>query len=282
MIKDKPILKVLNFNLSFKKEKNNMLINPIVEHFTHMNQILLNKINLLCMIPTMNKQHIGDIVCKHWKLSNVHEEDIVNMVGKYYTPLMSITNNEKMLSEIKKIDLERYKGLMQIIIHDQETKNLLYNYIFVHILSHYKESKSSVIQQYFKLIVELFTYEDRSLNFNNESIEYFTKFSKKSETQIKTDYFKNLSLDDRKSENVLKEHKLEKWGIGLQKSMFTYVKANYLKDKTSAQAVMDNMATEDPDQVDIDDYVGIEEEVEGYDINERPEDEDDEEYEEED
>jgi hypothetical protein len=272
----------LNFNFSFKKEKNNMLINPMFEHFTHMNQILLNKINLLFMIPTMNKKYMGNIVCKHWKLSSIHEGDIVNMVGKYYTPLLSITNNERMLSELKKMNLERYKGLMQVIIHNQETRNLLYNYIFVNILSDYKNSKSSVIQQYLTLILELFAYEDRSLNFDNKGIEDFTKFSKKSETQIKTDYFKNLSLEDRKSENVLKEHKLEKWGVGLQKSMFTYVKGNYLKDKSNAQAVMDNMKIDDPDQVDIDDYVDIEEEVEGYDINERPEDDDDIEYEEDD
>ena len=90
-----------------------------------------------------------------------------------------------------------------------------------------------------------------SLNFDTTRIKYEVNLSKKSETQIKTDYFKSLSKDARKAEGVLKEHKLEKWGVGLQKGMFQYVKENYLKDKVDARAIMDKITGDNPEKINI-------------------------------
>jgi hypothetical protein len=146
-------------------------------------------------------------------------------------------------------------------------KNLIFN------TKPIKNSKQCIIK-----CVDKVDKEDKVLNYDTQSIEYETKLSKKSETQIKTDYFKNLSLEERKSENVMKEHKLDKWGVGLQKSMFKYDKSTYTRDKLSAQEVINGLKTA-PEVLDEEEPV---EEEEGYDNHQQYEDDDDAEYEEED
>lgn len=281
MGKDPKLAIILNFNKTCKSNKNNLIISDKLEHLSHMNQILYNKIHaLLYIFPEMvksGKSSLDKVVCKHWKLSDVHEKDISDMVSSYYDRFLMITHDERLNTVLEGISLDRYKGLMKINIKKFETQNLLYQYIFVSIFNDYKSNKSASAQLYVKTISQIYEREDNSLNYDTESIEYEIKLSKKSETQIKTDYFKNLSLEDRKSENVLKEHKLDKWGVGLQKGMFQYVKGNYLKDKTNAQAVIDNI-TKDEDIFEDEEPV-VEED--GYDIDEKPEDDDDEEYDEE-
>ena len=282
MIKmDKSIEPILLFNNTFKKNKKNLIISGKIEHLNHMNQILYNKINMFRVFSEMvknGKSVLDNIICKHWNLSDAHEQDIQTMAESYYTNILTITHDDKLKKLLEELPLDNYISLLHLDIQNQETKNLLYHYIFVHILYDYKNKKVESMNSYLKLIIQLFEKEDRrALNYDTKSIEYDTNLSKKSETQIKTDYFKNLSLEDRKSENILKEHKLDKWGVGLQKGMFKYVKGNYLKDKINAQAVMDNITQDEGE--DIEEPI-IEEE--GYDIDEKAEDDDDNEYEEED
>ena len=75
----------------------------------------------------------------------------------------------------------------------------------------------------------------------------------------------------------MKEHRLDKWGVGLQKSMFQYDKNTYLTDKMSAQEVINGLK----EAPEVDELAPVNEE-DGYDIDEKPEDDDDAEYEEED
>ena len=255
-----PLLPVINFNKECLKEKRNMLISVTTEHYNYLNQILYNKIKaLLFIFPQFifsnKEQH--KVSCEHWKLSPEHSEDITNMVMAYYANMLRLTKDESLAATLKKVSLTRYKMLFTIEIPDQKVKNMFYQYILISIFnSYFKEIKSSTdksnIRKYIDAIIALFVKEDKyALNFDITKINYEVKLSKKSETEIKTDYLKSLSQDARKSENVLKEHKLEKWGAGLQKGMFKYVKGNYLKDKTDAQAIIDNLEKDTPDKLDV-------------------------------
>ena len=146
---------------------------------------------------------------------------------------------------------------MKIKLENQGIQYLLYQYIFLGILYEYKTFKltkdeKSNVTIYLNTVVKIFERENRlALNYDTSRIKYEINLSKKSETQIKTDYFKSLSKDARKAEGVLKEHKLEKWGVGLQKGMFQYVKANYLKDKLDAKAILDNITGDVPEKLNI-------------------------------
>jgi len=280
-MRDKQLQKVLMFNRTCRSDKINLVISPVIEHYTHMNQILYNKINaLLHIFPEMiatDKTTLDKVVKKHWLLAESHVTDVEDTVKAYYSGLLSLPHDERFKRDIT-IPLDRYKNLMKINISNQETLNLLYHYIFVHIIFDYTTTKNKNVDTYLKTILKLFEGQDKVLNYDSKSIEYEMKLSKKSETQIKTDYFKNLSEDERRSENVLKEHKLDKWGVGLQKSMFKYDKNTYSRDKQSAQEVINGL-TAAPEVLDEDEQVN---EEEGYDTREPAEDDDDAEYEEED
>ena len=254
------LLPVINFNKDCLKEKRNMLIPVIIEHYNYLNQILYNKIKaLLFLFPQFifsnKEQH--KVSCEHWKLSEQHSGDITNMVIAYYANILRLSKDESLSATLKKVSLERYKMLFTIEIPDQKVKNMMYQYIFISIFnSYFKDIKSSTdksnIKKYIDAITTLFVKENKySLNFDITKINYEVKLSKKSETEIKTNYLKSLSQDARKSENVLKEHKLEKWGVGLQKGMFTYVKGNYEKDKKSAQEIIDNLEKDIPEKLDV-------------------------------
>jgi hypothetical protein len=278
---DKTLDKVLLFNRTCKREKMNLVISYKIEHYTHMNEILYNKINaLLHIFPEMvatDKTSMSKVVKKHWLLADSHMTDIADTVNAYYNGVLSLPHDERFKRDIASIPLDRYENLMNIKLN-QESMNLLYHYIFVHIIHDYKTAKNKNVDVYLKAIIKLFESEDKVLNYDTQSTEYETKLSKKSETQIKTDYFKNLSLEERRSENIMKEHKLDKWGVGLQKSMFKYDKSTYGRDKQSAQEVINGLATA-PESLDEEEPV---EEEEGYDTKEPYEDDDDAEYEEED
>jgi hypothetical protein len=150
---------------------------------------------------------------------------------------------------------------MKLQIYSPQLKNLLYYNIFLSIFYDYKTFKSEAqhkfnINAYINAIVNIFDREDKmALNFDTTRVKYEINIAKKSETKIKTDYFKSLSKDARRAEGVLKEHKLEKWGVGLQKGMFQYVKANYLKDKMDAAAILENIGQTAPEEVSINEEV---------------------------
>jgi len=284
LMTDKKVKRMVLFNRTCRSNKLNLLITDRIEHFAHMNQILYNKIrSLLYTFPEMiyrEKTALDDVVRKYWQLSEIHEKDVEDSVKAYYAGIILLNHDDKMKRELSEVSLEEYKNLMKCKdqLPDQESLNLLYHYIFVSIIHDYTQIKSRNIENYLKAVVKIFENEDRALNYDTTSVEYKVKLSKKSETQIKTDYLKNLSLEERRSENILKEHRLDKWGVGLQKSMFKYDKNTYFTDKQSAQEVINGLK-ESPEVLDEEEVINPEE---GYDIDEKAEDDDDAEYEQED
>ena len=258
-------LGVLNFNKTILSNKLNLLINSEIEHYTHINQILYNKIQfLLFTAPEMvksKKDSVQDVVCKHWNLASVHNNDIETNVIAYYSNFYDSCVNDEVLYTLSLINLDRYKNLMKLQIYSPQLKNLLYYNVFLSIFYDYKTFKSEAqhkfnINAYVNSIVSIFDREDKqALNFDTSRVKYEINIAKKSETKIKTDYFKSLSKDSRTAEGVLKEHKLEKWGVGLQKGMFQYVKANYLKDKMDAAAILENIGQQAPEEISINEEV---------------------------
>ena len=259
-------LNVINFNTTILSNKKNLVIDSKIEHYAHINQILYNKILfLLYTLPEIfysNKNTMHTITLKHWNLAPIHNKDIKDNATAYYNNLFETSVNEEVAFTLKLIDLDKYKNLIKIDIHNQEIKNLLYYYIFLGIFYEYKNIKFKPsenpgqhklnINSYLNLVVSIFDRENRlALNFDTSRIKYEVNISKKSETKIKTDYFKSLSKDARKAEGVLKEHKLEKWGVGLQKSMFQYQKETYLKDKLEAKTILENIGIQEDTDINM-------------------------------
>jgi hypothetical protein len=81
------------------------------------------------------------ITLKHWNLAPIHNKDIKDNATAYYNNLFETSVNEEVAFTLKLIDLDKYKNLIKIDIHNQEIKNLLYYYIFLGIFYEYKNIK---------------------------------------------------------------------------------------------------------------------------------------------
>uniref|UniRef100_A0A6C0EU03 Uncharacterized protein n=1 Tax=viral metagenome TaxID=1070528 RepID=A0A6C0EU03_9ZZZZ len=228
-------------SMEFKTEKHNYTIPVELEHFTYMSQIIYNKIQSLINFSEMvtSKKNQGKITCDHWKLSEYHYGDIDTFVSSYYRTLTGYFKNDELSQLLLKHPLDKYKQMLNTSIRDPESKYLVYLYIFTSIYYDYLSTKSKLIREYLDAITMLFNHENkRALDFDLTTIKYEIKLSKKSETQIKTAYFAQLGNDELVSENTMKNLKLGKWGVGLQKSMFEYDKETYSRDKTAADEVI--------------------------------------------
>ena len=135
----------------------------------------------------------------------------------------------------------------------------------------YLSSKSKAIKEYLDAVTSLFKKENKNaLDFDLKTIKYQIKLSKKNEAEIKKTYFSKLGSDELVSENTMKNLKLGKWGIGLQKSMFEYDKDTYLKDKMAANDVLEligideNEPLEENQQVPLDEYAAFMPEDDDY------------------
>jgi hypothetical protein len=240
----------LSLSMDFKSEKRSLTVPVEVEHFTYMNQILYNKIQSFIGFSEMveSNKNIETPICKHWNLSDYHYSDITGFVTSYYTPLLGFFKNEELKIALQEIPLDKYKKMLKMIqlsVKDPEVKFLVYKYIFVSIYHLYLTSDKKIVKQYLDAITLLFNKENkRALDFDLTTIKYEVKISKKSEAEIKKTYFSKLGKDELVSENTMKNLKLGKWGIGLQKSMFEYDKDTYLQDKMAANEVVEMINSE--------------------------------------
>jgi len=231
--------------MNFKDEKRSFTIPVEIEHFTYKYQVLYNKIQSLINFAQMiisRKSYSELISCKHWKLSQYHYNDIKDFVDSYYSGIRTFFTNKELAEFLIKHPLDKYKAMLNVQIKDPEAKYLFYHYIFVSIYEMYLSSKSKSIRMYLDSVTKLFNNENTdALDFDLKTIKYGIKLSKKSEAEIKKAYLGKLDIDERASENMMKNLKLGKWGVGLQKSMFEYNKDTYLQDKTAANEVIQLM-----------------------------------------
>jgi hypothetical protein len=65
--------------------------------------------------------------------------------------------------------------------------------------------------------------------------------SKEKEKDVMTNYLKDKTDEEREVDNLLKNHKLEKWGKGLQKGLREYQKETYDEERDA----MDKQAIDD-------------------------------------
>lgn len=224
--------KCLRFNTQFETEKNNDIIPAEVEHYNFMNQILLNKINLLITTypeKIKNGTKLSHIVPKHWDLHQKHIMMVNEFVNSYYSGIEKYYQNENILKLLDQVDTQKYKRWLQYPIKNQKYKNSLYYYIFIMIFKDYIALNNEVMNTYISVISASFVDEDKTaLNFSKKRIDFETSASKKSETEMKTKMLGDMQKDARRAQNTMKELKLGEWSVGLGKSLFEYDKGVFM------------------------------------------------------
>ena len=73
--------------------------------------------------------------------------------------------------------------------------------------------------------------QQKSLNLNYDSIMEAVNRAKRKEREKFTTYGKDLNPDEMRVQNVMKQHKLERWSKGLEKGTTQYVQKTYDEEK---------------------------------------------------
>jgi hypothetical protein len=96
-----------------------------------------------------------------------------------------------------------------------------------------------------ELLVAFLSIEEdtkKSINKSYKTVSERVVRSKLDEKKTITDYFKNMTNDERKVENTLKILKMGRWNVGMQKGVFQYDKEVYDKEHANIINILDNGA----------------------------------------
>tara|TARA_B110001450_G_scaffold221352_1_gene217325 strand:+ start:2737 stop:8517 length:5781 start_codon:yes stop_codon:yes gene_type:complete len=248
----------IDFNANYSKFFQNYIYN-----FIHVfPNIVLNKNINYYAIPN------------HWNLSDVHRNDIANIVKKYYNSLNTFSEipelelvfkiiKNKCAILIKLMNIILYNKPISIAnskskinsIFDENFIKLFYTYVFYTIINEYINITNDEV---FKLEITSYDeydnvlFNEKILNFvmevtnimnnhyallnnNYRKVKENIAHAKEKEKDLITDYLKNLTDEEREIENIFKNNKLEKWSKGLQKGLTQYVKENYDEERVELE-----------------------------------------------
>jgi hypothetical protein len=265
--------KLKTFDFVTKKEfanfENNLVFNFDIEHMYLFKNYLKDFIDILPNI-IINKSINYNKIPDHWKLSEIHVNDVKNIVSNYYESYLNFNNTsslEHIFSHIKskyKIfkDLSEYFMYFEEIkkqdddvinsIFDKDLLNLLYTNFYLNLFTEYlnilennefelmllandedydKNHTYNEIFQYLNIFLNTLTKHYNLINLKYKNVKDNILFAKENEKDIITDFLKNLSDESREIENIFKNNKLEKWNKGLQKGITQYVKENYDQER---------------------------------------------------
>jgi hypothetical protein len=90
-----------------------------------------------------------------------------------------------------------------------------------------------------------------ALDITYDTIMEKVNRSKDKEKQGIISYLGNMSIEERKIEDMFKKHKLERWNIGQQKGIFQYDKTTYDRERNELVEQSENTGEQNLDSVDI-------------------------------
>jgi hypothetical protein len=217
-------------------------------------------------LSTIHYSDIYNIIQKYYgalnTFSNKHELasafKIVAHKLQLLTQLMKVfLYNKSLIASPEPVNINR-TALGQInSIFDEKLITLFYNYIFYNIfneLLNISEDQEFMLQiqnvettdynkdDFLKNIISYIMCYSNIMNshynlINNGYAKVKEKIvmAKEKEKTLITDFLKNLSDEEREIENILKNNKLEKWNIGMQKGLTQYVKENYDEEREALE-----------------------------------------------
>jgi len=239
--------------------------------------------NLLKVFPNiiLNKSIDVNNIPKHWNLSDMHNNDISNILKKYYNSLLGlnvkeefniainiiINNNNLLLNILENLLFNEAIILNSEIripsIFDMELLQFFYYYIYYNLIndllnitnnndfllevSNYDKYDENELNQFIvNYIIEfsnIMNNHYKILNYDYSKVKRNVSYAKEKEKDLITDYLKDLSEEEREIENIFKNNKLEKWNKGLQKGVTQYVKENYDEERGAieTQALKEKM-----------------------------------------
>lgn len=248
--------------------------------------ILIVKILPNIIRKQINIDDTKKVVPKHWKLSDKHVQDIIiilkdskNLFKKFYGEdklieilsivqedskhLLLLLDNFIFNPELKlddqiilgNIDGDLYKKLMfyfllTVFDYLYSFTNITYSEMSQVEIRENQRMKR-IVNSFMETIMDMMNNEKRLLNMNKETIlEKVSRTRDKEKEQIKT-RLGELTIEQRKVENLKKKHRIGDWNLGQKKALFEYDQDQYDKERDviEQQALREKQITGQMDDV---------------------------------
>ena len=248
------------------------------KNITFIKNCIFSLINFFPNMIINEVQHSDIKIPKHWKLSQIHNLDIYNILSTEYEDLKEFYGND-VLNHILKLYYNKnqlFLTLMNLIplyatiptqskkikpIFNHQITKLIFKYLFVNSLHLFikildepmiimtkkttevedfsevdiqqgkVQEKKHLVANYLIKCVGVLINQQKSLNLNYDSIMEKVTRAKRKEREKFTTYGKDLNPDEMRVQNVMKQHKLERWSKGLEKGTTQYVQETYDEER---------------------------------------------------
>ena len=123
----------------------------------------------------------------------------------------------------------------------------------VDIISGEQKDVADKIAKLLTAFMAIICNDKKAVNYNYKSMMDKVLRAKEKEKDDMTAYLKNIPKDERDVDNVMKEHKLERWSKGLQKGLVSYQKDTYEEERATLekQMLMDMRLSKNKDVTDM-------------------------------
>ena len=134
---------------------------------------------------------------------------------------INLLDNNALLTELA-LSKKTKSSETDIIVNEDDDLQ-----VEIEIISGEKSSLSEKVASLLNSYANIICSHKNDINYNYEEIMSLVHRSGQKEKDGITDYFKNLTEDEREIQNYFKKHKLEKWSKGLQKGLRVYQEDTY-------------------------------------------------------
>jgi hypothetical protein len=172
-------------------------------------------------------------------LHTILDERMINLLYVYY--FYSLIYRLTTLSEDSDIIQETGEHKDEVADEDEDVDEIddadedLNDISELEIVKGEKKNLSQKIAGLILVLINLIFDNKKTINYNKEAIMERVHRAKEKEKEQITDFLQDLSDEQRNIETVFKKHKLEKWGVGLQKGLTQYVKKTYDQEREALE-----------------------------------------------
>jgi hypothetical protein len=185
------------------------------------------------------------------------ERRLVVRLFKFYfystlTDLMSLTTDDEVLIQRKPKSADDFD---ESALTSTESAFAVQNGEIseVDIISGEQKDVADKIAKLLTAFMAIICNDKKAVNYNYKSMMDKVLRAKEKEKDDMTAYLKNIPKDERDVDNVMKEHKLERWSKGLQKGLVSYQKDTYEEERATLekQMLMDMRLAKNKDVTDM-------------------------------
>ena len=175
--------------------------------------------------------------------------------------LNEIDNDESLLDkddESEKTDFDIEGTISKGEINDIDTGNISYTSFVEKEKEVIENNSANIIYSFINILCD----SKKMVDINYENISKKITYAKDKEKKSIVNFLKEMSAEEREVENILKNNKLERWSVGLQKGLVEYDPLFYDKEREK----LENQLLKEVKMQNIDEVSKMNAEIYSYDL----------------